>query len=108
MTLQVTISNPRSPGRCTTIDATVDVNHPIAILPRALVEELGLSDSYATFRREGHSSIASFSVSEDANGAVLGLSTLMGLLLEVDRGTGQLRPFEPLLLLASPLLTPVT
>jgi len=109
VTLQVTITNPTDPIRTIVVDADIDPREPIAVVPRWLAQQLALEPlgdtapgsavhSYAFIQRDENVTVTSVTISEQADRVVLGQSTLTGLLLEVDRQTGELREFKPLLL----------
>jgi hypothetical protein len=88
----------------------LDPREPLAQIPADLARQLGLPalegstkspdsvwQSYAIFEHEGHSSIGSAVITNETP-EVIGFSTLTGLCLEIDRQTGELRKFQPLLL----------
>ena len=87
MHVEIGVSNPQRPDRQERIKLLEDTGAMLSVLPRSLVEELG-----------GDTSAGTVIFGEGDDPSVVGVTALKTLGFQVDPVTGDLKPFEMLLL----------
>src|SRR5450830_536408 len=90
--LPVRISNANT-GAGIVVEGMVDTRYRMLVVPESIADELGVSE-YAFLEYEGERSVTPLLISEDSSNVVIGLTTLTGMCLEVDKQTGELRSFQ--------------
>jgi predicted aspartyl protease len=75
------------------VDALVDTSRHMLVLPPQIARDLSLPD-YAFIQYKDEISFTPLQVLDDVSEVIIGLGTLTGLLLEIDKATGELRHQE--------------
>jgi len=110
--VKLRIAHPEHPTHALELLGSVDPSEPVALVPAGLARRLNLPRldpeaqdpsiddwrSYAFIEHARRSSMGSVVVTSDVPEVIIGRSTLTVLCLEIDRRTGRLRKFEPMLL----------
>lgn len=121
--IKVEVCNPTDLSRCQEVEVLVDTGAMLSIVPRPVLEKLGVVPAErrrfrsfdgrvvtrwvgtATFRYGGHTAGASVVFGEPRHLSVLGVTALEALGYQVDPVSNQLRPIE--LLMASSFPAPL-
>lgn len=93
--IPVRISNLHS-GACIDVEARIDTSYRMLVVPSAVALALDLPN-YAFIQYKDTRSVTPLQISDSATEVIVGLGTLTGLCLDIDRHTGELRTFEPML-----------